>query len=140
MMDLFHIKKDCKNCTFHSDNMTKAEVKEDCCVYKLHHKIHPPEGEEIIWDPKDLSLCDNYILSLDHLPTMYYLKDQDDLRNLYNKCAAFFEGTLSKYDSNDFFYPALAIINWNTMEEGHTNKAIKVIPMMDIVNYESEKS
>jgi len=138
MMELFKINKNCKNCTFHSDNISTYFDKA-CCTYKLHTKIHHPDGIVIIPDEYDFTLCENYILSLDHLPTIFYLREQDDLRNLYNKCAMYFDGTVSKFDSNDIFYPALAIIDWNIMEEGYTNKAIKIIPMMDIVNYESPK-
>lgn len=138
MMELFKIQKACKNCTFHSDNMT-VYFDKPCCTYKLHTKIHHPDGIEVIPDEHDLTLCDNYILSLDHIPTTFYLREQDDLRILYKTCAIFFEGTLEKYDSADIFYPALAMIDWNIMEQGFTNKAIKILPMMDIVNYESPK-
>lgn len=139
MYDLFKITKSCVNCVFHSNNMT-VDVEKPCCVYKLHTTIHPEnKAEPITLDKFDFTLCDNYILNIDFIPKMYYLNKPEDLRNLYNKMAIFFELSIYKYDSTDYFYPALAMINVNALDvkkHEHINNYIKILPMMDILNYE----
>lgn len=144
MIEFLKIKHDCSTCTFHSNNMSvDLDDKKPCCTYKLHAIIHPEnKSEPIKLDKYDLTLCDNYILSIDHIPTMYYIKEQDDIRKLYKELAIFFDLKITKYSSEDIFYPAIAFINVNKIDvraSDSINEMIIIKPMMDILNYESPK-
>ena len=140
MIELFHLTKDCSNCVFHSKNMKKAKREDNCCIYKLHHKIHPPEGEEVEQDIFNLILCNNYDLSLNFIPKYYYLREPDDLRNLYKKCAIHFNKSVTTFNADNYIYPSLAIIKTSKLELNKSiNESIIIISMIDMLNYESPK-